>query len=186
MNPAPRELCTAYPVFRCHVSSFYELKNIVFPTPHFVLLLAANYFSIDQKEMIDVATDLIKKGNAYLCAWGDGCSNGDTNWDIAAVESESEKKYGFFTMTTWHEDESLEEAIWYSLNVAYVDEHIWDTTSVVLATIENEDWKNQIEQICSKPEEFKLRILEDEKKSQPGSSHNVGKRPSFFQRLFGK
>lgn len=160
MTPASKKLCSAYPVFRCHVSSFNELKKLEFPTSHFVLLLAANYFPIDQEEMIEVATNLISKGNAYLCAWGGGCTNGDTNWDIAAVESEAEKKYGFFTMTTWHEDESLEEAVWYSLNAAYVDEHIWDTTSVILVTIEDEEWKAQIEEICSNPLDFNRRLLD--------------------------
>lgn len=161
MTPAPKELCVSFPVFRCHVSSFYDLKKIDFPTPHFILLLAANYISINQKEMVDIAAELISKGNACLCAWGDGCTNGDTNWDIAAVESESEKKYGFFTMTTWHEDVSLEEAVWYALNVAFVDDQIWDSTSVILATIENEDWKQEIELICTHPKKFNQRLLDD-------------------------
>ena len=138
---------------------FEDLKELTFPTPYFILFLAADYHSIDQEEMVGIATDLVSKGNAYLCAWGDGCSNGDTNWDIACVESESEKKYGFFTMTTWHEDESLEEGVWYALNCAYPDDHIWKSTSVVLASVENKEWKRAIDRICENPSEFKLGVL---------------------------
>ncbi|MFC0538686.1 hypothetical protein ACFFKJ_22355 [Pelagicoccus mobilis] len=166
-----------YPVFRCDVSKFHDLKELEFPTRYFVLFLAADYNSIDQEEMIAIASELIAKGNAYLCAWGEDCGIGDTNWDIAAVETESEKKYGFFTMTTWHEDETIEGGVWFALNCAPVDQHIWNETSIILASVGNETWKNQIQAICDDPVGFSQRVLEEEEKlSQPGSSHNVGKR----------
>jgi hypothetical protein len=53
-----------------------------------------------------------------MMAWGEDCSSWDDSVDIANL-----KRFGYedisenqFVMTTWHEDEPLEEVFWFSKN----------------------------------------------------------------------
>ena len=55
-------------------------------------------------------------GCRYMMAWGNGCSSWDDSIDIANLE---QFDYGDipeeeFIMTTWHENESLEEVLWFA------------------------------------------------------------------------
>ena len=59
-------------------------------------------------------------GCRYMVAWGKGCSSWDDSVDIANLE---QFDYGDipeneFIMTTWHEKESLEEALWFAKTAA--------------------------------------------------------------------
>jgi len=60
-------------------------------------------------------------GCRYMLAWGKGCSSWDTSVDIANLE---QFDYGDipedeFIMTTWHENESLEEVLWFAKTTAH-------------------------------------------------------------------
>ena len=159
MIAGPEGLNVKRPVYRCHVGSWEELRELTFPSEHFVLLLAADYSAVEGSAMVEVARKLIAKGNAYLCAWGDACEEGETQWEAAAEDAE--EKYGFTAMATSHDEETLEEAVWYALNCAFVDKHIEKSTSVVLVTVGEPQWKAVIEGIFEDPEAFEDRELED-------------------------
>jgi hypothetical protein len=63
---------------------------------------------------------LVSSGCLYLMAWGLNCSSWDDSVDIANLQAHNfgdipEDK---FVMTTWHEDEPVSEAFWYSKNNA--------------------------------------------------------------------
>ena len=56
-----------------------------------------------------------------MMAWGINCSSWNDSVDMANME-----KFGFdeipddnFVMTTWHDDEPLEEVFWFSKNSAF-------------------------------------------------------------------
>jgi hypothetical protein len=49
-------------------------------------------------------------------------------------------------MTTWHTEESLEEATWFALNVAFPDDRFFDRCkTVVLICIGNPKWRSDLE-----------------------------------------
>ena len=59
----------------------------------------------------DLSRELARSGCLYMMAWGSGCSSWDDSVDMANLEA-----YNFgdipedsFIMTTWHDDEKLEE-----------------------------------------------------------------------------
>lgn len=63
---------------------------------------------------------LISVGCLYMMAWGAGCSTWDDSVDHANAEA-----FGFGdipedddAMTTWHENESLSEVMWFAKNCA--------------------------------------------------------------------
>jgi hypothetical protein len=63
---------------------------------------------------------LVRSGCRYMMAWGRNCSSWDDSVDLANLKMFD---YGQipeddFVMTTWHADEPLEEAFWYSVHAA--------------------------------------------------------------------
>jgi hypothetical protein len=63
---------------------------------------------------------LVASGCLFMCAWGPDCSSWDDSVDYANMEAFS---YGDipqdrFVMTTWHDDEPLDEAVWFAKHTA--------------------------------------------------------------------
>ena len=73
-----------------------------------------------------VSNWLIATGCVYMVAWGEECSLWDDSVDVAQMT-----QWGFkevpdkeFAMTTWHEDEPLEEAMWFAKFAAVHPVHV--------------------------------------------------------------
>lgn len=69
----------------------------------------------------EVSRWLIEEGCVYMMAWGLDCSTWDDSVDMANLEI-----FDFepipderFVMTTWHEEETLQEVFWYAKNCAH-------------------------------------------------------------------
>ena len=64
-------------------------------------------------------------------------------------------------MTTWHNNESLEEAIWFTLNVAFPDDRFFDECrSVVAVCIGSPSWAEQIITALSNPRALAARVVQ--------------------------
>lgn len=64
---------------------------------------------------------LVGSGCLYMMAWGKACGSWDTSVDLANLE---QFDYGDipeedFIVTTWHENEPLEEVLWFAKTTAY-------------------------------------------------------------------
>ena len=58
---------------------------------------------------------LVESGCLYMCAWGPGCSSWDESVDYAQIRNYPDgASEDDFVMTTWHENEPLEEVFWYA------------------------------------------------------------------------
>ena len=69
----------------------------------------------------EVSSWLVRSGCLYMMAWGKGCSSWDDSVDLANL-----KDFNFeeipdekFVMTTWHNNEPLEEVFWFSKHSAF-------------------------------------------------------------------
>lgn len=173
MTPAPKELCEEYAVYTHHLATFSELEDLELPSSHSILLVAADFEYFDSKDISDTATRLIERGNAYFCAWGEGCAKAETIWDTAATRIDPQRAFGYHFVTTSHEDDTLEEAIWFALNCAFVDESIKETCSVVLISIDNPEWQNAIDEIREDPAAFNERSLKDAGMDEPDSDNDI-------------
>ncbi|WP_431097875.1 DUF7684 family protein [Polaromonas aquatica] len=63
---------------------------------------------------------LVRSGCLYMMAWGSSCSSWDDSVDMANIEQFefADIPEDKFVMTTWHADEPLSEAFWFSKNCA--------------------------------------------------------------------
>lgn len=93
----------------------FDLNKLPALSKYFTLFIANN-IELDEDKYFEKAKELIKSGLAYMCAWGKGCSMLDDIFDDASVrmEIEGEKETDDdenVIMTTWHEDETLKNAL---------------------------------------------------------------------------
>ena len=88
--------------------------NISIPSRRFRMLVAANVDSLTSETMAEFARCALKRGMVYFCAWGKGCERFHDIVDEVMVVAESsgpEETSEDVVMTTWHKDQSLEEAL---------------------------------------------------------------------------
>jgi hypothetical protein len=83
-----------------------------------VVILDGNYTDEWQDK---VSRWLVDSGCLYTMAWGPNCSSWDYSVDYAQIRKylPDEAPDEEFVMTTWHEDESLDEVFWFAQNCAY-------------------------------------------------------------------
>ena len=85
-------------------------------------------------EWQDEASDwLVRSGCLYMMAWGENCSSWDDSVDFANI-----RKFDFqeipdesFVMTTWHDNEPLEEVFWFAGFCAHQGDVELDSTLIV-------------------------------------------------------
>ena len=78
-----------------------------------VVVLNASYTSDWQDE---VSKWLVTSGCLYMMAWGPACTTWDdsVDWAVRVIYPGDETPDEKFVMTTWHDDESLEEVFWFA------------------------------------------------------------------------
>jgi hypothetical protein len=98
---------------------------------YFTLLIAWDAPEIDGNFLAELFAPLVSSGLAYFCAWGERCEEVHDAIDDCFIEHELEvREADPFLMTTWHQEESLEEAFWFFRMVAV------PTENSVLANLE--------------------------------------------------
>jgi hypothetical protein len=133
-------------------------------SPNFVLLLACDARVIEASAIATFASSIIDQGIAYLCAWGPDCERVHDIFDEVHVMREIDEKREYpRVMTTWHNDESLDEALWYMLNSAYPYEALAKTCKVDLAvSVANDQWTAHIQRRLSNMRQLNEDVLSEE------------------------
>lgn len=150
---------TPYPLYSASVVRIDELIELKYPSKYFTLLLAADFRKIENDLIIEIAKKLIYKGLAYICTWGPECKNAHGAFDIANVLWEEENGKKFHVMSTWHDDESLEEALWFCIFNATVDDEYWDHCSTIAVAINEKNWTETIDFSLTDVSAFDDRIV---------------------------
>jgi hypothetical protein len=129
----------------CSIVDIESLGEAITPTsPHFGLFLALDALSLDVERIRRVAQELLQKGLVFLCAWGPDCERVHDIFDEIAIEMDP-KQDKAVVMTTWHSDESLQEAAWFFINSAFLDEAYARTCqNWIFAAIGHSDWEKVI------------------------------------------
>ena len=103
----------------------------------FVALLALDADAEDDETLEALASRLMAAGCHYVCAWGPGCKRVHDTVDLIwnrenpdpptlPKRSSVYPSYAWdeaFVMTTAHDREPLDEALWFAVFNTYVDEH---------------------------------------------------------------
>ncbi len=106
---------TPLPIYTEWVADIKATLEIEFPTEYVVLFWAADFRLIAGSEIVDLAKSLLFKGIHYVCCWGPECEKAHDCFDEAKVILEIDNGFERHVMTTWHSDESLDEALWFCI-----------------------------------------------------------------------
>lgn len=124
-------------------------------SPHFGSLIAWDASGISVEDVSALVDPLIKAGCVYFCCWGADCERVHDIIDESDPHSES------VIMTTWHSDESLEEAIWYFLNVTWPDKKFEETFRASLGiTVGSVEWASELRSALLDPRAFSTKVFD--------------------------
>lgn len=119
-------------------------------------------------------TSFFARGAAWWTTWGPDCSYVHDTVDQARIAVDFDPEADFdsdATLTTWHDDEPLDEALWYALFCSWND----DKEIKALLAIVDPRWREEVERRLRDPEEFNRELVAREEESgewkvNPGSS----------------
>jgi hypothetical protein len=110
----------------------------------FVLFLVWDARGASDETVLQFARALVAKGLVYLVAWGPDCERVHNLFDT--IDAEENPETDTVIMTTWHSEESLEEALWFALFSAWpAPPYDQDCSSTVAVTIANTSWGDAVE-----------------------------------------
>lgn len=152
---------------------FHGLTN--FSAKYFVCLLVWDSDVISREEVDRVAQILLDSGCVYYCIWGLGCSRAHDIIDDVIVDKVMAFGMDGLIMTTWHEEEDPDEALWYFLNVTIPDDPYSDdcSASLVISIGSGQDLLDRIRYALRSPLSFSDEVLDefnDEATQQPIAS----------------
>lgn len=105
----------------------------------FTVLLAADTTGAEVSVLAGFARKLLQAGCVYFCAWGPDCERVHDIFDEMCFEVAP------VIMTTWHSDESLDEALWFFLKGAVPDDRYGEpTVSALTISVGRLEWDEQI------------------------------------------
>lgn len=110
-------------LYLCSEQAFPELV-----TKPFRAVIVAE-IEVDEVWRNQIAAKLVEVGCLYVVAWGIDCEEWHDSVDWANLEAfDYDVPDESFVMTTWHNDEPLSEAFWFSGNCAsHPDVELYDT-----------------------------------------------------------
>jgi hypothetical protein len=131
------------------------------PAPHFVVLLAMDATSVDDRRLAGLAAKLMDQGMVYLCAWGPGCERvHDAFDDERTRRGETDDD---FVPTTWFDDEALDDALWYAVvAVAPVDRYYESCRAVLVIVVAQPEWRDRARAAFADFDAFSAALLERE------------------------
>jgi hypothetical protein len=112
-------------------------------TTRFGLFLACDAEDVPDDVIYSAALNALASGAVYVVAWGPGCERIHDMFDDAAITLALDNSDRAHVLTTWHADESLDEALWFFVDVALPSGHE-DLAMGLAVTVGREDWCRQI------------------------------------------
>lgn len=152
------------PLYSEFVSDFAALEQISLPSVHTILLIVADSCTVCSEAIDRVAERLLSSGLTYVCVWGPDCERVHDIFDWAYIGDGSTKP-GFALMSTWHSDESIEEAIWFFITCAIPPDTEIEKTSYLAVAVGNKDWAVTIDSALSDVSAFTSRMVEDDRET---------------------
>lgn len=133
-------------IFSLSLQSLDSLpQKLELPSPHFVLFLACDARETTDAVVEQFARNVIDIGAVYVCTWGFDCERVHDGFDDVATMLEIDENRSLSMMTTWHDEDSLDEVLWFVLHSGRSDDRYADTCRSVLAvSVANDDWEAQI------------------------------------------
>lgn len=120
-------------LYLLHLATTDDLPDAVhLSAQYFVCLLSWDSEDVPVAAISRVAEVLMNSGCIYFCCWGRGCGRVHDIIDEDIVGSGTDLDDKGPIMTTWHEDEPLDDALWFFLNSAIPDDIYSDRCEAAL------------------------------------------------------
>lgn len=97
---------------------------------NYVLLIASEKPTVALS--IKTARAWVDAGASYICAWGPDCEQVEESFDYSTFLPEYGEELAFTLLTTTHQDEPVEEALWFAFNCAKSVESDQELNAVVI------------------------------------------------------
>ena len=119
------------------VRDVWSSGPISFGSERYVLVVASAREA--QMSSVEVARAWVEAGACYVCAWGPGASEVEETFDYAAFLPELGEPLPFTLMTTSHESEAFEEALWFAFYNGRAPDDSEDGAGPVVVVVDSED-----------------------------------------------
>jgi len=148
-------------IFSLSLQNFDSLpQKLELPNLHFALFLACDAREIIDEVVEQFARKVIDMGAVYVCTWGFDCERVHDDFDDVELMLEIDENRSLSMMSTWHDGDSLDEALWFALYSARSDDRYADTCRSVLAvSVSNDDWDAQIRRRLSDLNRWNADVL---------------------------
>ena len=149
-------------LFALEIESFsQQMLNLELPSPYFVCLLASDFRQASDSQVRRLASGLLKSGACYFVCWGPGCKRAHDLVDEAINSLQPNPSDTNVIMTTWHEGESLDDALFMFLRVCWpADLYIDKARSAVAITIQDGGISEPVRDALEDPFAFVQRTLD--------------------------
>jgi len=126
------------------------------PAPHFACFIAWDARNAATEVVSALVEHILNAGASYISAWGPDCERvHDIADEIRSSLEAPADSADSVVMTTWHDHDSLEDALWFFLFNTVPDDSYGPTTRSGLAvTIGNRDWAAAIREVLQDPSAF--------------------------------
>jgi hypothetical protein len=137
-------------------------------------LLACDADELSIKVLGKWSNKLIDSGLAYLCTWGKDCERVHDIFDETVVGREVFDKEAIPPIiTTWHADQSLEEALWFALNTTFpVPEYEETCKSLLIVAVKEAEWDEYLRLRLSDVNTFIEMVLQKDTTNNPRPTTN--------------
>jgi hypothetical protein len=118
------------------------MKALPLQRKYFTLMLAWDVSIDEEKSLEQLLGPLVNRGLTYLCAWGHRCGQVHDAADLCVVRREiAIGEADYLLMTTWHDNETLAEVLWFFETLAIPSEtHIFNDFQRFVVTVGNPAW----------------------------------------------
>ena len=123
----------------------------------FVALSALDARARTDGQLETLARELLDRRCVYACAWGPDAGRVESAFDHVAVAAEDAGRpyVDDVVMTTSHEDESLDEALWFGLFAAMTQ----DGAPPAVVAIADVEWLAEVERRLADPDQLMADVL---------------------------
>lgn len=130
----------------CAANSLTELPPLIHPSnDHFVLFLAIDGREVYTETICSVSEKLLDQGMVYACVWGPDCERIHDTIDEVRIQQNPNETNKNVAITTWHDEDSLSDAVWFFLNCAWpAEDYVHSCSDWVAAVIENPAWEAEV------------------------------------------
>ena len=150
-------------LYSLHLETADGLSQLNLSSPKFVAFLAWDSSHATIEAISQVAEKLLNSGCVYLCAWGNGCERVHDIMDVVLVGPDPSDDVAP-VMTTWHQDDSLDEALWFFLNSTWPDDQYFDDcrSAIAITVGGSREFQDRIAFALTYPREFSGQVLSRE------------------------